>query len=34
MTATPSQKIKAIGEELGVPDSIINTMSENESCKT
>lgn len=32
MITTPSQKIKTIGKELGVPDSVINKMSSNESC--
>lgn len=34
MTTTPSQKIKTIGKELGVPDNVINKMVSNESCKT
>lgn len=34
MTATPSQKIKAIGKELGVPNSVINKIASNESCET
>ena len=34
MTTTPSQKIKTIEKELGVPDSVINKISTNAPCKT
>lgn len=34
MTVIPSQKIKTIGQELSVPDSVINKMSSNESRGT
>lgn len=33
MTTTPSQKIKTIGKELGVPDSVINKMTSNDACE-
>lgn len=34
MATISSQKIKTIGKELNVPNSVINKMSSNESCKT